>query len=167
MKPMPPGRTPESEMRYRNAMNTALRLLTRRQHTCVELTRKLGGRGIDGDTAAEVIAACQRLGYLNDAEAARAYVNELKTKGYGYRYVRYAMRKKGFDGALVEDAISAQYLPDEEAAAALRMAFKKQKSLGMCGTDRGSREKVYRFLYARGFSTDATRCALDETFPDG
>jgi regulatory protein len=167
MEPTPPDRTPGAKIKYRNAMNTAVRLLTRRQHTCRELARKLGSRGVDGDTVAEVIAACEGLGYLNDAEAARVYINELKNKGYGYRHVRFAMQKKGFDGALVEDALSAHYLPAEEAQAALRMALKKQRSLGKRKAGRELRENVYRFLYARGFSSDATRRALRETFSDG
>jgi regulatory protein len=148
-------------------MNTAVLLLTRRQHTCRELARKLGCRGVDGDTVAEVIAACERLGYLNDTEAALVYINELKNKGYGFRHVRFAMQKKGFDNALIEDALSAQYLTDEEAETALRMALKKRRSLGMRKNGRKLREKVYRFLYSRGFSSDATRRALNDAFPDG
>lgn len=159
-----PPTHPDAETRYRSAMDTAVRLLTNRRHTRRELARKLDSRGVDEDTAAEVLAACERLGYVDDAETALFYIDELKAKGYGRRHVWFAMQKKGFDLSLIEDGLLRRYPPVEEVDAALRMAAKKRKSLGGKKAGREQRDKVYRYLYSRGFSTEATNEAMTAVF---
>ncbi|MFH1981713.1 MAG: regulatory protein RecX [Pseudomonadota bacterium] len=164
MNPNDDTRVPQEEIRYRTAMDTAVRLLTNRRHTRWELARKLAGRGVGEDTAAAVIATCERLGYVDDAETALFYIDELKAKGYGRRHIRFAMQKKGFDEALIDDGITRRYPPAEETDAALRMALKKRKSLSGKKADRALREKTYRYLYSRGFSADAVNDAMSAAF---
>jgi regulatory protein len=146
--------------RYRNAMNLAVRLLTRRRHTHAELSRKLRSRGMDAQTVAAVMAECERLGYVNDQDAALMYVEELKSKGYGRRHVRLAMKKKGFAADLVDTALGARYLAEEAMDIAKRMAKKKKKSLSHRASGRKLREKLYRYLSSRGFSADTARRAI-------
>lgn len=162
-KSNPPLR-PDAETRYRSAMDTAVRLLTNRRHTRHELARKLGSRGVDENTATAVLAACERLGYVDDAETALFYIDELKAKGYGRRHVWFAMQKKGFDPTLIENGLSRRYPLGEETDAALRMATKKRKSLGGERAGRDQRDKIYRYLYSRGFSTEAAKAAVTAVF---
>jgi len=154
----------QSEIQYRTAMDTAVRLLTNRRHTHRELARKLAHRGVDQDTCDAVIAACERLGYVDDAETALYYIDELKAKGYGRRHAWFAMQKKGFDRSLIEDGLTRRYPPVEEAEVALRMALKKQKTFRGKKAAKDIREKTYRYLYSRGFSADAVNDAMSALF---
>ena len=142
-------RTPE----FKSAMETALRILTRRNHTCRELRTKLVRKGVSRIVAGEVVEACLRLGYLDDERMAGFYVDELRAKGYGIRFVQKAMRDKGFEVALIESTLARRQDKDEELAAARRALEKKQKTFEREKDPRKRREKTYRYLYSRGFSS--------------
>lgn len=140
--------TPE----FKSAMETAVRMLTRRNHTCHELRVKLTRKGVTRSVADEVVEACRRLGYLDDGRMAGFYVDELRAKGYGTRFVQKAMRAKGFDGPLIESAL-ARLEHDDELASARRALEKKRKTFEREKDPRKRREKIYRYLYSRGFSS--------------
>lgn len=164
---MPPDKTTGGDIRYRSAMDTAAGLLARRRHTRRELERKLGQRGIDADTIASVVAACERLGYVNDDDTARAYIGELSGKGYGRRHIRQAMHQKGFAPEVIETGLTRRYPPADEVDAAVRAAEKKYRQLGRRDSGRTLRDKVYRFLYTRGFTAEAVGAAMAEVFKSG
>ena len=63
------------EQEYRKAMNSATRMLSRRQHAVRELRTKLIAR-FDEETVDRVIARLQELGFLNDLEFAREYARQ-------------------------------------------------------------------------------------------
>ena len=141
-------RTPE----FKSAMESAVRILTRRNHTCHELRVKLVRKGVSRPVAGEVVEACRRLGYLDDGRMAGLYVDELRAKGYGTRFVRKAMHDKGFQASLI-DSVLSRLAPDDELASARRALEKKQKTFEREKDPRKRREKIYRYLYSRGFSS--------------
>ena len=143
----------DQDPEFKSAMAAAVRILTGRDHTCHELRTKLVRKGVRRDTAEEVIAACRRLNYLDDRRLARFYVDELQRKGYGARFIQKSMRTKGFS---TESTQAAQvHLEDEDAEldAAKRALGKKQRTFEREKDPRKRREKIYRYLYSRGFSS--------------
>ena len=71
-----PRKPPRSkDLSFTGARSSALRALSRREHSAAELQQKLRQRGFAGDTAAEAVAAM--------AEAAVARVVELLTRRKG------------------------------------------------------------------------------------
>jgi len=145
---------PRSEIRFKSAMDTAIRILTGRGHTSRELTRKLKSRRINSDIVAQVVAECERLNYIDDADTARRYLEELKRKGYGRRYARNAMRKKGIDTGTIESCLENGYPHSEEIESAAAMAHKKQATFKREKDPRKRKSKIYRYLYNRGYSPD-------------
>lgn len=135
-------------------MDTAVRILANRGHTSSELTRKLKSRRIKPDIVAQVVAECERLNYLNDTDTARQYLEELKRKGYGRRYVRSAMRKKGIDAGTIESCLENGYSYSEEFDSAVAVAHKKQASFNREKDHRKRKSKIYRYLYNRGYPPD-------------
>ena len=134
-------------------METAVRILTRRNHSCYELRTKLIRRGVPHTMAAEVQAACERLNYLDDGRMALFYVDELKSKGYGLRFIQNAMRTKGFDPELTESVLARIRLEEDELETARSVLEKKQRTFDREKDPRKRREKIYRYLYSRGFSS--------------
>ncbi|MDH5436636.1 MAG: recombination regulator RecX, partial [Gammaproteobacteria bacterium] len=57
-----------------NAYNTAVRLLSRREHSCLELRRKLKIRGINQDIIDETISLLTRDGLLSNERFTESYV---------------------------------------------------------------------------------------------
>ena len=152
----------QSEIQIKAAMDTAVRILTGRGHTSSELTRKLKSRRIKPDIVAQVVAECERLNYLDDADTARRYLEELKRKGYGRRYVRSAMRKKGIDAGTMELCLENGYPHSEEIESAATMAHKKQTSFNREKDLRKRKSKIYRYLYNRGYSPDTITAVISE-----
>jgi len=143
-----------NEIQFRSAMDTAVRILAGRGHTSSELARKLKSRRIKPDIVAQVVAECERLNYINDANTAQLYLKELKRKGYGRRYARSAMRKKGIDAATIESCLENGYPHSEEIENAAAMGHKRQATFNREKDPRKRKSKIYRYLYNRGYSPD-------------
>jgi len=151
-----------SEIQFMAAMDTAARILTGRNHTSTELKRKLKSRRIKPDIVAQVIAECERLHYINDADTARKYLAELKRKGYGSRYVRSAMRKKGIDAGAIERCLEDGYPHSEEIDRAAAMAHKKRAAFNREKDPRKRKSKIYQYLYNRGFSPEVITTTINK-----
>jgi len=143
-----------SDIRFKAAMETAVRILTGRGHTSSELARKLKSRRIKPDIVTQVVAECERLNYIDDADTAWRYLEELKRKGYGRRYARSAMRKKGIDTETIESCLENGYPHSEEISSAAAVAHKKQATFNREKDPRKRKSKFYRYLYNRGYSPD-------------
>ncbi|MEJ2101027.1 MAG: regulatory protein RecX [Desulfobacterales bacterium] len=104
--------TPAKTPRQQQVMNTAVRILTNRDHSKYELKQKLRQRGFARKVIDTVIAECERLDYINDPRTAQLYILQLKRKCFGRRYVRMALKKKRLGGAGVENLLLENY-PEE------------------------------------------------------
>ena len=139
------------------AMNTAVRILANRDHSKYELERKLQQRGFAGKFINAVMVECERFGYIDDKRTARIYILQLKRKCFGKRYIQQALKKKRLSGAAIEKILSKNYPGvDEFEHARFNVwsfieTFAREKDL------KKRREKIYRFLYSRGFSPAVIR----------
>lgn len=136
---------------YSNAMNSALRILARRDHSVVELVQKLTRRGYDEDVVQRVVTECGRLDYLDDVRAAGQVIGRLKRKGVGVRRIRQELQKKGLDGEQVEAHLRARVTPAEERALGRRVALKKWKTLAGESDPQKKMLRLQRFLRYRGY----------------
>lgn len=135
-------------------MNIAVRLLARRNHTKHEIRRKLRQRGVSPDAISHVISECERLRYVDDAQTARSYIRELRSRGYGIHRIRMSMQKKGLSRELADSALSQIHSDADEMESARRAMEKKRVRFERETDARKRREKIYRFLASRGFSSD-------------
>ena len=136
---------------YQSAMNTAVRLLTRRDHTGFEIFQKLGQRGFSGGVIDRVLAECRRLDYIDDERTARIYIGQLARRGFGFRRIRLELRKKGLTGERFEIILNAHRAEIDEHEIARKVMLKKMKSFESVEDRQKRRDKMYRFLYSRGF----------------
>ncbi|CAN2039987.1 Regulatory protein RecX [Candidatus Magnetomoraceae bacterium gMMP-15] len=137
---------------YNKAMNTAVRLLSYRNHTEYEISQKLKQRGFDIEIISQIISECQRLKYINDEEYAGLYIEELKAKGYGTYRIRLSLKKKGIISEQINKFLSEHLSEIDEIEIARKAMQKKLKSLSREKDLKKRKEKIYRFLYSRGFS---------------
>lgn len=137
---------------YRNALNIALRILTRRDHSILELAQKLSRRGVEEDMVRRVIAECGRLGYLDDSRVTRQLIDRMKQKGMGTRRIRYELQKRGLEGEPTEAQLRDGVTSAEERSLARQAAEKKWKVLAGEANSRNKMLRLQRFLRYRGFS---------------
>jgi len=137
---------------YRKALNTALRILTRRDHSRHELSQKLAVRGYTGEVIDKVISECERFDYINDERTARVFIRRLHRKGYGRKRIRFELNLKGFRGNHIQAALSKSISDDDECQCAKTILKKHARRFDREKDVLKRKDKIYRFLYGRGFS---------------
>ncbi len=141
-----------TKRRYQQAMNTAVRMLTRRDHTRYEIRQKLKQRGFSPGAIRAAVAECERLNYIDDERTARIYIGQLLRRGFGFRRIAVELKKKGLQGGRFEDILEEQRAEIDEGEIALRVVQKKMNSLEKEADRKKRRDKLYRFLDYRGFN---------------
>lgn len=128
----------------------ALFLLTRRDHTRLELTQKLSRKQYPAADIATILQALESTGLIDESRFTESYIHYRRAKGYGPRRLAMELQSKG-----VTDTVIAQHLEMADNAwftdahNAWRKHFKGRQPV-----DPRSRAKQLRFLYNRGFTQD-------------
>lgn len=129
----------------------ALRLLAAREHSRLELERKLRAHETEPGELAPVLDALQAKGFISDERVADSVVNRRAAR-LGAARVRAELQAKGLDEAVVRQAVDALRATERERALAVW-----RKKFGQPPTDAAERARQMRFLAARGFSPDVLR----------
>lgn len=154
---MKPRQPPEKG----TARDSALRALSRREHSAAELKAKLQRRGHDADTAADVVGALVERGWQSDARYAEMLVRNRVEQGYG------RLR--------IEAELEAARVPREEILAALKAADcdwtgqareLQRRRFGAPPDNAADWQKQYRYLAGRGFEAGQVRAALKGGTPE-
>ena len=141
-----------SKSQYQQALNTAIRLLTRRDHTNFEIRQKLKQRRFSSEAIRAAVAECERLNYIDDERTARIFIGQLARRGFGFRRIPIELKKKGLQGRRIEDILEQQRAEIDEREIARRVLQKKMKSFERETDRKKRRDKIYRFLDYRGFN---------------
>lgn len=136
----------------KRALKSALRILTRRDHSRYELVRKLKQRGFGNEDIDEAVSCCQQFDYINDERTARLYMRQLKRKGYGKKRIQLELNKKGLKGASIQHILDESVSAIDERVGAERILKKNMKRFEREKDAQKKRDKIYRFLQARGFT---------------
>ncbi|QJD60669.1 regulatory protein RecX [Pseudomonas sp. gcc21] len=127
---------------------TALDLLARREHTRLELQRKLRQREAPADLLEVELDRLEDDGLLSDERFCEAYVHARSQRGYGPQRLRQEMRERGVAEHLI-DSILRDEVYDWSALA--RETFHKRFPEGEA-RDARERAKQLRFMQYRGFA---------------
>lgn len=131
----------------KRARARALHLLKNADRPGTELAQKLRAGGYPETAIADAMAYLDYYRYIDDDAYIQRYI-AAHAGSKSRQQILYALRRKGLDGALIE-----QYLEQDEcseADAALRLLVKYCRSKD--ATDSGVRQKAYGYLMRRGFS---------------
>jgi regulatory protein len=132
------------------AMDRALNFLGYRARSRVEVERRLHRAGYGEGTVDAVVGRLVELGYVNDGEFARTFVEGRAAK-YGPRRLMRDLRQGGVDPEVSRQAVDERFEGDMERQAAFAAAKRRYNTEE--GSDAQSR-RVYGFLARRGFSTE-------------
>ena len=140
----------------------ALQILTRRDHSCDELSRKLHSRGFETQQIEAAIRECRGLNYINDNRFADTYANQLQRKGYGINSIKHKLYTKGVPQTVIE-AVLAPYGTDKAQLKLCRQVLaKKMKPFAGEDLPEDRAPKLYRYLFNRGFSGHIIRQTMDD-----
>lgn len=131
----------------------ALALLARREHSRVELARKLGAYGAE-DEVAILLDELERENLLSNARFAEM-LTHARAGRHGSVRLKADLREKGVPAEVLEAALDVARDNDLEAARSVWL-----KKFGAPARDAAERARQMRFLAGRGFPADVVRKVL-------
>jgi len=146
----------------KSAYQTALDLLSRRDHFRRELVEKLRKRDLPADEIEDSIARCEELDLLNDERVAHRFVEvRAADRGWGPHRLAAELRQRGITA---DDADRLSDLSEELAADAMRTALRKIEVRAPAGwwRDGQRRARMVSSLITRGFEAEVAIAAVKD-----
>ncbi len=142
----------------------ACRLLETRQHSVVEMRRKLQRTQLP-ETVEAILGDLLAVGLLNDQAFARAYA-EWRLQGMGASRIRFELRRRGVADEVIAETLAEFKESDAETGAELErmreLALRKWRTIRDRSDPRKAQAKVARFLAARGFPAESVWTVIRE-----
>jgi regulatory protein len=135
--------------------NYALRLIKFRIRSEKELKDKLKARQYDSPIIEELIAYFKRLGYVNDKEFARRWINYRLSKPLALRAIEAELKQKGIGREIINELIGEKKSALNEFDIVRELVKRRLEKLkGKKDKDDKIKQKLYYYLARRGFSSD-------------
>jgi regulatory protein len=131
----------------------ALRLLARREHARVELSRKLAPHAESAEQLAALLDNLAERSLLSDERYVEMRLNARRAR-YGDARLAHELRTQGVAGELVSAALAG----GQDELGRARQIW--QRKFGEQGADAAERARQMRFLMNRGFSGETIRRVL-------
>ena len=138
----------------------ALRFLSMREHSRLELKRKLSKYAEEGDDVDALLDFLEKNNWLSQERFSESLIHRRAAR-YGNSRIVAELQSHGVGGEALQELRSG--LADSEVARACEVW---QRKFGTVATDADGRGKQMRFLMQRGFSQKAVRAAMRGTCPD-
>jgi len=148
--------------RKRSVYQTALDLLSRRDHFRRELVEKLRTRKFPANEIEDAIARCLELDLLNDERVAERFVEvRAADRGWGPHRLAAELRQRGLSS---DDADRLSNVSGELAADAMRTALRKLelRAPAEWWRDGQRRARMVSSLITRGFEAEVAIAAVDD-----
>jgi regulatory protein len=138
----------------------ALRFLSMREHSRLELGRKLSKYAEEGDDVDALLDFLEKNNWLSQERFSESLIHRREAR-YGNSRIVAELQSHGIQGQALQELKSS--LADSETARACDVWARK---FGQVASDAEGRAKQMRFLMQRGFSQRAVRAAMRGTCPD-
>lgn len=142
-------------------MDIALRSLARRRMTSGQVKDLLLKKGCDPEESQKCLLQLSSWGYLNDRSYAKDVLEYmLRDCPVGRQRAVWDLVKRGFDKDLAEEEAAEAYKDLSEADLARRAASKYLNGRRTGSLKDQERERLFRWLWRRGFEADAIYSVL-------
>lgn len=139
-----------------SARETAMYLLSRRDHGIHELQQKLSAKEYSSEDIEIAMKFCSEHGYLDDFRYAKSLVRQHIAKGHGKLRIVQALRYKRVSDSDIDSAFSEEEVDWYQLAKTVAVKkFNNEKA-----QDQKAYAKQVRFLQYRGFDFEQINYAL-------
>ena len=132
----------------------ALRFLSMREHSRLELGRKLARYAEEGDDVGALLDLLEKNNWLSQERFSESLIHRRKAR-FGNSRIVAELQSHGVNGEALQDLKAS--LNDTETARACEVW---QRKFGTVATDPAERSKQVQFMMQRGFSLKAVRTAM-------
>ena len=157
---MGPTAMQPNDEEIKKAKLKAMNLLKGRDYTETALRRKLGTCMYSEEAVDAAVEYVKSYGYVDDLRYAQNYIrscNGLRSR----RDTERRLRDKGVDTELIKKAFESEGF-DEDAAHELIKRIILKKCCSPETLDYSGRQKLYAYMYAKGFDIDRVEKTLNE-----
>lgn len=140
-----------------SALSRAVALLSRREHSAIELKRKLVERGFPEDEVDSALSRLQANGLQDDARYAAALVRAKSGAGQGPLRLRAELARQGVDPAIGSAALEQAQAETDWHEGAMELLSRRFKS-GLA--DVRDQRRATDLLLRRGFPGDVVQAAV-------
>lgn len=142
------------------AYNRALKFLSFRSRSQMEIERYLRDKGYSPEVVAEIIERLLRQKYLDDEAFARSWLEERERfRPRSQRALRYELKQKGLADEVIETVL-AEVDEDQLAWAAVETKLDRWKDL----TEEDLKKKIMSYLSRRGFNYEIARSVFNRAW---
>jgi regulatory protein len=138
----------------------ALRLLSQREHSRLELARKLERYAEEGDDLESLLNFLEQNKWLSEERFSENLVHRRAAR-YGNSRIVAELQHHGIGGEMLAEV--KESLKQDETE---RCCEVWRRKFGEVAADPEGRQKQLRFLMSRGFSQKAIRIAMKGSMPD-
>lgn len=139
----------------------ALRYLSQREHSRLELARKLSRYAEEGDDVDALLDFLEQNKWLSQERFSESLIHRRSAR-FGNSRIVAELQSHGVNGEALQELKAG--LNDSETARACDIW---QRKFGEVAADPAERNKQVRFLMQRGFSQKAIRAAIKGELPEG
>ncbi len=140
----------------------ALKLLAQREHSRLELQRKLAAHVQEGEDLPAILDELEKRGFISEQRVVASVIHS-KASRFGTARLVQELRSKGLDDEAVREA--GEQLRDTELQRATDLW---RKRFGTPPADLKEKAKQLRFMASRGFSSAvASRVLREAPYSDG
>lgn len=148
------------KLHSRTCLETAIQLLSRRDHGRIELYHKLMAKGFDDNEVEQAVQACEQYGYLDDMRYTQGMIRHHIAKGHGEQRIYQSLKQKQVDESIIAEQLAALDMNWFELAKSTA-----ERKFGISPEEPVKDPKVYakqvRFLQYRGFNFEQIQYALN------
>ena len=138
----------------------ALRLLSQREHSRLELERKLAAHETEPGQLAKALDELQARGFISEARVIESVVHRRASK-LGAARVRQELAAKGLSGEAVAEAVDQLRATELERAREIWA-----RKFGEPASEPKEKARQIRFLVSRGFAAEVVRRVVQGTADD-
>ena len=141
------------KLTYDQALNRAASLCSQSERCPGDIFTKAQSWGLTEPEAARLVGYLTSEGFLDEARFALAFVSDkFRFEQWGRVKISYALRAKGIDDSLIDEAIDEKIDPDDYLATCADLLSKKMRSLDL-PLSLADRARLLRFAAQRGFES--------------
>jgi len=152
---------PGNDERFEKAEKAVYRLLKYRLRSKQEIRDKLSQLKIPAAIAEKAVRHFEELELIDDLQFARQWAASRLKKPFGLNRIRMELKKKGIDGAIINDVLTEVAREFDELDVVVSLAQYRAGKYHDIDQDK-VKQRVYGYLKRRGFRQNAILKAVEQ-----
>ncbi len=142
---------------------SAIRLLSRRMHSYVELKLKLLQKKYDKELIEEVLKELLKSNFLDDHKFAILFAEEKSSGSWGKAKIKAGLINRGINREIIDEVLEKVSSEENDYNTALNLGKKKLRLIAGKNLDsKKAAQKISSFLFSKGFDFDICRKVVNE-----